>query len=67
MAITQAATGEPLLKLRGIAKNFGAVQALSGVDLDVPSAAVTALCGDNGAGKSVPLPDAARALLESQR
>jgi ABC-type sugar transport system ATPase subunit len=43
---------EPLLQLRGISKHFGAVQALIGVDLDVPSGHVTALCGDNGAGKS---------------
>jgi len=46
-------TGEPLLRLRGIDKHFGAVQALSAVDLDVPAGQVTALCGDNGAGKSV--------------
>ena len=44
---------EPLLTLRGISKHFGAVQALYGVDLDLPQAYVTALCGDNGAGKSV--------------
>jgi ABC-type sugar transport system ATPase subunit len=34
-------------------KHFGAVQALYHVDLDLPAAQVTALCGDNGAGKSV--------------
>jgi ABC-type sugar transport system ATPase subunit len=44
---------EPLLKLRGISKHFGAVQALYMVDLDLPAGQVTALCGDNGAGKSV--------------
>jgi ABC-type sugar transport system ATPase subunit len=44
---------EPLLQLRGIDKHFGPVQALDGVDLDLPAARVTALCGDNGAGKSV--------------
>jgi ABC-type sugar transport system ATPase subunit len=43
----------PLLSLRGVTKNFGAVQALSAVDLDVAPAQVTALAGDNGAGKSV--------------
>ncbi len=47
------AGGEPLLKLRGISKHFGAVQALYEVDLDLPAGQVTALCGDNGAGKSV--------------
>jgi ABC-type sugar transport system ATPase subunit len=42
-----------LLQLRGIFKSFGPVRALVGVDLDVPAGQVTALCGDNGAGKSV--------------
>jgi ABC-type sugar transport system ATPase subunit len=42
-----------LLSLRGIDKHFGPVQALTGVNLDVPAAQVTALLGDNGAGKSV--------------
>ncbi|HVB52963.1 MAG TPA: ATP-binding cassette domain-containing protein [Candidatus Acidoferrales bacterium] len=43
----------PLLRLRAIDKHFGPVQALSEVDLDLPPAQVTCLCGDNGAGKSV--------------
>ncbi|MHB8611686.1 MAG: ATP-binding cassette domain-containing protein [Candidatus Dormibacteraceae bacterium] len=47
------ATDEPLLKVRGLDKHFGPVQALYHVDLDLPSGKVTALCGDNGAGKSV--------------
>jgi ABC-type sugar transport system ATPase subunit len=42
----------PLLQLRGIGKSFGAVQALTGIDLDIPAGQVTALVGDNGAGKS---------------
>jgi ABC-type sugar transport system ATPase subunit len=42
----------PLLRLRGVVKNFGPVQALKGVDLDIPPGQVTALVGDNGAGKS---------------
>jgi len=42
-----------LLSARGISKNFGAVRALVDVDLDVPPGEVTALAGDNGAGKSV--------------
>jgi ABC-type sugar transport system ATPase subunit len=46
-------TAEPLLKVRGLDKHFGPVQALYHVDLDLISGKVTALCGDNGAGKSV--------------
>jgi ABC-type sugar transport system ATPase subunit len=48
-----AGQGEVLLRLKGISKSFGPVQALSGIDLDVPAGEVTALVGDNGAGKSV--------------
>jgi D-xylose transport system permease protein len=48
-----AAAPAPLLQLRGIEKHFGAVQAIAGVDLDTPAGRVTALIGDNGAGKSV--------------
>ena len=43
----------PLLELRGLSKNFGAVQALIDVDFAVRPGEVTALIGDNGAGKSV--------------
>jgi ABC-type sugar transport system ATPase subunit len=42
----------PLLRLHGISKSFGPVQALTGIDLDIPAGQVTALVGDNGAGKS---------------
>jgi len=48
---TAAANGQ-LLELRGIGKNFGPVQALTGIDLGIPAGQVTALVGDNGAGKS---------------
>ena len=43
----------PLLELHEISKSFGAVQALRDVDLSLYSGEVTALTGDNGAGKSV--------------
>ncbi len=44
--------GEPLLACRGIAKAFGGVQALKGVDFDVHAGRIHALVGENGAGKS---------------
>jgi ABC-type sugar transport system ATPase subunit len=44
--------GTVLLKVRGVKKAFGAVQALTEVNLDVYAGQVTALAGDNGAGKS---------------
>jgi ABC-type sugar transport system ATPase subunit len=49
----EAPTTGALLSVRGIQKHFGPVQALYNVDLDLPAGKVTALCGDNGAGKSV--------------
>ena len=43
---------EPFLVARNIAKRFGALTALSNVDLDIRPGEVLALLGDNGAGKS---------------
>ena len=65
-------TGPPLLELRKLSKHFGAVQALTEIDLKVYAGKVTALVGDNGAGKSVTLktiagihpPDGGQILLE---
>src|ERR1700742_543653 len=48
-----AASGnETLLELRKVTKTFGPVRALTDVDLQIPAGKVTALVGDNGAGKS---------------
>jgi simple sugar transport system ATP-binding protein len=41
-----------VLSLTGIAKHFGAIQALTGVDLELARGEVLGLMGDNGAGKS---------------
>jgi D-xylose transport system ATP-binding protein len=65
----------PLLRIQGLYKSFGAVQALTEVDLEVPAGKVTALCGDNGAGKSVLIkciagahePDRGRLFWEGRR
>jgi simple sugar transport system ATP-binding protein len=43
---------KPVLELRGISKSFGAIRALSEVDLSLEPGEVLGLMGDNGAGKS---------------
>ncbi|MEM7344469.1 MAG: ATP-binding cassette domain-containing protein [Chloroflexota bacterium] len=43
---------QTLLELKGVSKNFGAVQALYKVDFRAIAGRVMALVGDNGAGKS---------------
>jgi simple sugar transport system ATP-binding protein len=42
----------PLLQVEGLGKTFGAVVALSDIDLTIDAGAVTCVLGDNGAGKS---------------
>ncbi|MGH7118672.1 MAG: ATP-binding cassette domain-containing protein, partial [Acetobacteraceae bacterium] len=45
-------TAEPLVALSGIAKSFGSIAALRGVDLDLYAGECLGLVGDNAAGKS---------------
>jgi ribose transport system ATP-binding protein len=60
-----------MLRLEGIEKSFGGVQALRGVDLQVEPGEIVGLVGGNGAGKStlmkiaagVHLPDAGRVTI----
>jgi D-xylose transport system ATP-binding protein len=52
-AVADRASEQPLLRLHGVSKSFGAVHALVDIDFDIPAGQVTALAGDNGAGKSV--------------
>jgi ABC-2 type transport system ATP-binding protein len=42
----------PVLAVRGLAKRYGAVEALKGIDLDVGEGELFGLLGPNGAGKS---------------
>jgi simple sugar transport system ATP-binding protein len=42
----------PLLKISGVSKHFGSIQALTGVSLALERGEVVGLMGDNGAGKS---------------
>jgi ABC-type sugar transport system ATPase subunit len=64
----------PLVEMRGIAKAFGAVQALRGADLELGRGEVLGLVGDNAAGKStfmkiltgVHRPDAGQILFEGR-
>ena len=46
------AAAEPMLRIAGVARRFGATVALDGVDVDVGAGEVHALIGENGAGKS---------------
>jgi lipooligosaccharide transport system ATP-binding protein len=40
------------IRLRGVVKNYGAVTAVAGLDLDLPEGTCVGLLGPNGAGKS---------------
>ena len=43
---------EILLQIRHLNKNFGGLQAISDVTLDLPAGIITTLVGPNGAGKT---------------
>lgn len=48
----KSAIGEVVMSARNVAKSFGAVHALKGVNFDIHRGQVTTLFGENGAGKS---------------
>ncbi len=63
------------IEVRGLRKAFGAVQAVRGVDLDVPTGSLFAFVGRNGAGKSTTIgcltttiaPDAGELTIDGSR
>jgi ABC-2 type transport system ATP-binding protein len=63
--------GIPAIEAEGLAKKFGATQALAGVDLSVAAGSILGLLGPNGAGKTTVVrvlatllrPDAGRARI----
>src|SRR4029450_13999058 len=44
--------GEPLVEMVDVGKTYGAIRALTGINLTVNAGEVTCVLGDNGAGKS---------------
>ena len=51
-AAPAAATTPPILKVTALGKDFGPVQALKNLNLEIPRNEVLGLIGENGAGKS---------------
>jgi ABC-2 type transport system ATP-binding protein len=51
--MTTTSEASSAIEAGGLGKAFGAVKAVDGLDLSVPSGGVFALLGPNGAGKPV--------------
>ena len=45
-------TTEPILRVESLAKNYGGLQAVRGVNFEVPEGSIVGLIGPNGAGKT---------------
>ena len=50
--LSNAANGQPLLDIRGLHKQYGAVEVLKGVDLSMQRGNVVTLIGSSGSGKT---------------
>jgi ABC-2 type transport system ATP-binding protein len=50
--MTNTETDSLAIRARGLAKNFGELRAVDGIDLDVPRGMIFAILGPNGAGKT---------------
>src|SRR5580704_2169165 len=65
---------EPALAVHGLRKNFGAKEAVAGIDLEVAAGSLSGLVGPNGAGKTTSLsmmtgllrPDAGQVLVNGR-
>jgi branched-chain amino acid transport system ATP-binding protein len=58
-------SGPPILEVKGLRVAYGAIEALHGIDLEVPAGEVVALIGANGAGKTTTLRAISRMIRSS--
>jgi len=50
--VSAATTADPVIRVRGLTKRYGDVQAVDGIDFDVAKGEIFGLLGPNGAGKT---------------
>ena len=50
--MTAASAADPVIRVRGLTKRYGDVQAVDGIDFDVAKGEIFGLLGPNGAGKT---------------